>query len=235
MARDYMKWTEEQDELLLEMKTGGKSFLEIAAALQVGEAQVKNRLYYLRKVKGKFGLSKDGPTEGRDVEGAVPYEGTGEKTPSPADDREAAKAELNELEETLAAVISEQKEEIDHLQGRVNDLEKEVAARAEEVMEAKRMAVRSSDRIAELEAELKATHEALAAAETAMDEERYAKEALAKELAAARDALDKRQEDSLDEIREALHRYDERIREISEERDRYLRLAIKQAEGLVGL
>ncbi len=230
MARDYMKWTEEQDKLLLDMKAEGKSFLEMATALQVGEVQVKNRLYYLRKVKGKFGLSKD-----ESVEGKTDAESGQSGTPVPTDSEAPDKAELNELEEAMAAVISEQKEEIDFLQGRVRGLESEVAARTEEAMEAKRLVVKQEECIAELEGELQGVEDALKIAEESMDEERQQKELLAKELTAAREALESKEASFMSGIQETLRRYDERIKEISEERDRYLRLALRLSESVVGL
>ena len=67
---------------------------------------------------------------------------------------EEQKANLNELEETLAAVISEQKEEIDNLRGRVDELEKEVITQTEEAIEAKRLVVKKDERIKELASEL---------------------------------------------------------------------------------
>lgn len=148
---------------------------------------------------------------------------------------EEQKANLNELEETLAAVISEQKEEIDFLQGRVRGLESEVTARTEEMMEAKRLAVKKEERIVELESEIQGVKDALGVAEASMDEERLQKELLAKELTAAREALESREKDCMDGIRDTLARYDARIKEISDERDRYLRLAIRLSESVVGL
>ena len=148
---------------------------------------------------------------------------------------EEQKAELNELEETLAAVISEQKEEIDYLQGRVRGLESEVTARTEEMMEAKRLAVKKEERIVELESEIQGVKDALGVAEASMDEERLQKELLAKELTAAREALEAKELECMDAVRDTLRRYDERIKEISEERDRYLRLAIRLSESVVGL
>ena len=145
------------------------------------------------------------------------------------------KSELNELEETLAAVISEQKEEIDDLRGRVDELEKEVITQTEEAMEAKRLVVKKDERIKELACELEGVEDALKVCEESMDEERRQKELLAKELTAAREAVEAKEAAFMSGIHETLARYDARIKEISEERDRYLRLAIRLSESVVGL
>ena len=148
---------------------------------------------------------------------------------------EEQKAELNELEETLAAVISEQKEELDNLRGRVDELEKEVIKQTEEAIEAKRLVMKKDERIKELASELEGVKEALGVAEASMDEERRQKELLAKELTAAREAVETKEAAFMRRIHEALAQYDARIKEISEERDRYLRLVIKLSESVVGL
>lgn len=148
---------------------------------------------------------------------------------------EEERPELNELEAALAEVISEQKEEIDYLQGRVRGLETEVETRTEEAMEAKRLVVKKEERIKKLEYELEGVKEALRVAEASVGEERQAEELLVKEFSAAREALESREKDCMDGIRDTLARYDARIKEISDERDRYLRLAIRLSESVVGL
>ena len=136
---------------------------------------------------------------------------------------------------TLAAGISEQKEEIDYLQGRVRGLETEVTARTEEEMEAKRLVVKKDERIKELACELEGVEDALKVCEASLDEERRQTELLAKELTAAREALEAKELECMDAVRDTLRRYDARIKEISEERDRYLRLVIRLSESVVGL
>ena len=68
-----------------------------------------------------------------------------------------------------------------------------------------------------------------------MDEERRQKELLAKELTEAREALEAKELECMDAVRDTLRRYDAKIKEISEERDRYLRLVIRLSESVVGL
>lgn len=198
------------DFIIKRMMAEGKTQEEIAEKVGCSKKSIVDRVAFLKRT------------------GAISVE---VKT-SGAEDQ---KANLNELEETLAAVISEQKEEIDYLQGRVRGLEMEVAARTEEAMEAKRLAVKKEDRISELASELEGVKEALGVAEASMDEERLQKELLAKELTAAREAVETKEEAFMSGINETLARYDARIKEISDERDRYLRLAIRLSESVVGL
>ena len=198
------------DFIIKRMMAEGKTQEEIAEKVGCSKKSIVDRVAFLKRVGA---ISVEAKTSGA----------------------EEQKANLNELEETLAAVISEQKEEIDDLRGRVRGLEMEVEARTEETMEAKRLAVKKEDRIRELECELEGTVDALGVVEQSMDEERRAKELLAKELTAAREAVEAKEAAFMSGIHETLARYDARIKEISEERDRYLRLAIRLSESVVGL
>lgn len=198
------------DFVIKRMMAEGKTQEEIAEKVGCSKKSIVDRVAFLKRTGA---ISVEAKTSGA----------------------EEQKANLNELEETLAAVISEQKEEIDYLQGRARGLEMEVEARTEEAMEAKRLAVKKEDRIRELECELEGTVDALGVVESSMDEERRAKELLAKELSAAREAVEAKEAAFMSGIHETLARYDARIKEISEERDRYLRLAIRLSESVVGL
>ena len=114
----------------------------------------------------------------------------------------------------MAAGISEQKEEIDYLQGRVRGLETEVTARTEEEMEAKRLVVKKDERIKELACELEGVEDALKVCEASLDEERRQTELLAKELTAAREALEAKELECMDAVRDTLRRYDARIKDM---------------------
>lgn len=199
------------DFIIKRMMAEGKTQEEIAKKVGCSKKSIANRVEILKRMSGD--------TSAAEI----------------TEDEEGKKAELNDLEEALAAVMSEQKEEIDYLQGRVRGLEMEVEARTEEAMEAKRLAVKKEDRIRELECELEGTVDALGVVESSLDEERRAKELLAKELSAAREAVEAKEAAFMSGIHETLARYDARIKEISEERDRYLRLAIRLSESVVGL
>lgn len=214
---DSIDWAK-ADYILRDKRSKGESFEKIGETLGCNKDTVRNRY---RKLVAIGFIKENGHAcekqEGETVAG------------------EENKVELNELEETLAAVITEQKEEIDQLRGRVSDLEKEIATRDEEVMEAKRMAAIADERAKGLEDDLEDARNAVEIAEESMDEERQQKELLAKELTAAREALEAKELECMDAVRDTLRRYDARIKEISEERDRYLRLAIRLSESVVGL
>ncbi len=214
---DNIDWAK-ADYIIRDRRQKGEAFEKIGETLGCHRDTVRNR--YKKLVEIGFIKEDDHACENREEETVADTE---------------KKAELNELEEAMAAVISEQKEEIDFLQGRVRGLESEVAARTEEAMEAKRLVVKQEECIAELEGELQGVEDALKIAEESMDEERQQKELLAKELVAAREALESKEASFMSGIQETLRRYDERIKEISEERDRYLRLALRLSESVVGL
>lgn len=214
---DSIDWAK-ADYVLRDRRQKGETFEKIGEALGCHRDTVRTR--YKKLVEIGFIKEEDSACNKREEETAGGAE---------------QKANLNELEETLAAVISEQKEELDNLRGRVDELEKEVITQTEEAMEAKRLVVKKDERIKELACELEGVKDALGVAEASMDEECRQKELLAKELTAAREAVETKEAAFMRRIHEALAQYDARIKEISEERDRYLRLVIRLSESVVGL
>ena len=178
MAREYVKWTDEEDAKLLSMKAEGKSHEEMAAELHKSPDQCKNRLYYLRKVKGKFGLTdKTEPAVDEKAEIATKPE----ETP-----QEEQKGELNDLEKTMAETITEQKAEIDRLYGDVEDLESSLCKANEENTRLYDQISSLTEKVASLESELQNTATALAQTETALDGEREAMRNVCAELEKAK-------------------------------------------------
>lgn len=178
MAREYVKWTDEQDEKLLSMKAEGMSWDEMAVKLNMDPVQVKNRLYYLKKVKGKFGL-----TDKTETDTTPQPEGL---THSEEPQEEEQEGELNDLEKVLAETITEQKAEIDRLQGTVKDLEECLCKAHEENTRLYDQIGTLTEKVASLESELKDTATALEQTENQLDEEREALRNAAAELEKAK-------------------------------------------------
>lgn len=173
MAREYVKWTEEEDAKLLSMKAEGKSHDDMAAELHKSPDQCYKRLYYLKKVKGKYGVTDK--TEPAAAEKA-------DVTTQP----EEQKGELNDLEKTMAETITEQKAEIDRLYGDVEDLESSLCKANEENTKLYDQIGTLTEKVASLESELQNTATALAQTETALDEEREAMRNVCAELEKAK-------------------------------------------------
>lgn len=180
MAREYVKWTDEEDAKLLSMKAEGKSHEEMADELKKTPDQCYNRLYYLRKVKGKFGLTdKTEPAAAEKAEATTKPE----ETP-----QEEQKGELNDLEKTMAETITELTSENDDLKGTVADLEGSLCLADDENTRLLDQIGTLTEKVASLESELTDTKNALAQTETALDEEREAMRNVCADLEKAKEA-----------------------------------------------
>lgn len=249
MAREYVKWTDEEDAKLLSMKAEGKSHDEMAAELKKTPDQCKNRLYYLRKVKGKFGLSDK--TEPSAADQAIA------RTQPKETPQEEQKGELNDLEKTMAETITEQKEEIDRLNGDVADLGGSLCLANEENTRLLDQIGTLTEKVASLESEIADTKNALAQTETQLDEERAAMRNVCADLEKAKSleadytsmiekyaaeaaeykkrlaAVDMKYEELSREFSEDTVEKNQRIAELEATIERYRNLIIVQAERIM--
>lgn len=166
MGREYVKWTDDEDAKLLSMKSEGKTTDEMASELKKTPVQCYNRLYYMQKVKGKFGITDK--TEPSAVEKA---EATTQTEEPP---KEEQKGDLNDLEKVLSEIISEQNEEIDQLNGCVKDLENKLVETIDETTDLQAKIVTLVEDKANLIQELHDTASALEKTEEDLDNEREA-------------------------------------------------------------
>lgn len=254
------KWTKEQDEKLLAMKAEGKSSSEMAIEInktvepcdQKTAEQCYQRLYYLKKVKGKYGVTnatETAPSAAEKAEVTTPSEGLTHS--------EEQKGELNDLEKVLAATITEQEAEIDRLRGDVKDLEGGLCQAHEENTRLYDQIGPLTEKVASLESELQNTATALAQTETELDKEREAMRNVCAELEQAKAAeddfksmvesyaaeaaeykkrlaaVDMKYEELSREFSQDTQEKNERIAELEALIERYRNLIIVQAERLM--
>lgn len=239
MAREYVKWTDEEDAKLLSMKAEGKSHEEMAGEFHKTAEQCYNRLYYLQKVKGKYGV-----TDKTEPGAAEKAEATTQTEETP---QEEQKGELNDLEKTMAETITEQKAEIDRLYGDVEDLESSLCKANEENTRLYDQIGSLTEKVASLESELQNTATALAQTETALDEEREAMRNVCAELEKAKAAeaeyqsmieayaivkveLQNRLDENERNYTETLRGKDDRIAQLERENKRLLNLIVGLTE-----
>ncbi len=184
-------WTTEMDKKLLDMKDAGMNYDAMASEMNLDAKKVQQRLYYLRKVKGKFALADKTEPETGAAEKA-------EDTTQP----EEQKGELNDLEKTMAETITEQASEIDNLKGTVKDLEGSLCEAHEENTGLHDQICSLTEKVATLESELQDTKkDGLAKVDEIVSLNEKIR-SLAEELADIKTALAKAETD-LDEERDA--------------------------------
>ena len=185
MAKCNVKWTDEQDAKLLSMKAEGKTHDEMATEFNKTAEQCYQRLYYLTKVKGKYGVTAKAETDTTpQPEGLTHSEG-----PEPPQEEEQ-EGELNDLEKVLAETVAEQKAEIDQMTGTVKDLEECLCKAHEENTRLYDQIGTLTEKVASLESELMDTATALEQTENQLDKEREAMRNVCAELEQAKAAED---------------------------------------------
>ena len=153
-------WTKEQVEEAIRMRNAGASISEIAKATGKTDGAVSGKLWQLRK-QGK--LNNEEPQKPPEE-----FEVCEESTEEPA--------ELSPLEKEMAAIIEEQREELQRLALRVSDLEavqRDLAVK-NEYLEQERALL--AEKASDLEKELQDTKSALEETERQFDEYRRTEE-----------------------------------------------------------
>lgn len=149
------KWTDEEVEKLKEFVRAGRSRTEMAAYFGVSAESVDNKIYKLRK---------EDPT----LPGGYRKKEHTEEKSSAAPEQEG---ELNELEQAMSEIITEKENEIDKLNGDIKDLQDKLQ---ESQLLNEELGVQNralSDKVNDLEGELRDTLDALNMTETRLDEE----------------------------------------------------------------
>lgn len=149
-----IKWTDEEVEKLKEFVRAGRSRAEMMAYFGYNSKSIENKVSALRKADPTLpgGYRKKEKTE---AEPTAPEQ----------------ESKLNDLEQAMSEVITEKEGEIDKLKGDIKVLQDklEAAETAKAELECQNQIL--SDRVKELEGELRDTLDALNMTETRLDEE----------------------------------------------------------------
>lgn len=158
---EVYEWTDEKVERLKELVRAGRSRTELAAVFGCNSKCIDNKLTSLRK--------KD-PT----LPGGHRKKGNAEAEPSTAPEKEG---ELNELEQTLAEVVTELQGENDKLKGDFQALYEKCEEQNQTINTLREELQIANTKVRELQSELANTLNAMSTTETQLDEERQAREA----------------------------------------------------------
>lgn len=188
------KWTKEQDEKLLAMKAEGKTSNEMAVEInktveqcdQKTAEQCYQRLYYLKKVKGKYGVTAKAEPDTGAAEKAETTPQPEGLTHSEEPLEEEQEGELNDLEKVLAETITEQKAEIYRLKEAVIEFQNKLGDANVDKNDLASAIISLEEDKAKLVRELDDTKTALAQTETQLDVEVEALRSAAAELEKAK-------------------------------------------------
>lgn len=211
-------WTPEEDAKITQMKAEGKTAQEIASALGRSFSAVNTRWYNLKKAR----------------------EQGDEKTPETI---EKTEGEMSALEKTMSEIITEQKGEIDRLNGAIKDLERSLCKAHEENTRLLDQIGVLTEKAASLESDHQDTATTLAKTEEQLDEALQSGRDTELELKKARERLEALEGDSkigadlvrdkeatISRMREMIAKKDSKIEELETNLNRATNVALGMAE-----